>query len=118
MTPERRAQLEAAGHIVTTAESFFGLNEFDQRINAIRTEALHAIRYLSDQAGLSQRELNERLKLAQARIVTLGYGANADLDLILNVFVLVGGQSPELGSAVETSTRAPRLSRFSVDGGV
>ena len=101
MTPERRAKLEAAGHTIADPEDFLGLDEIDRRIVNLRLDVLRAIRQLREQQGLSQRQLADRLKVSQSRIAGIEKGQRASLNVILKVFMLVGGQLPDVALLAE-----------------
>ena len=105
MTPERRAKLEAAGHTIATAEDFFGLDEADRIVVALRLRIAQAVRQLRDSQGLTQRDLAERMKVSQPRVANIEQGKNATLDAILTAYLALGGQLPDFGISEEPADR-------------
>lgn len=117
MTPERRAQLEAAGHTVASPEDFFGLDEVDRIIVQMRIDAANAVKRLRDEQGISQRELARRINVSQSRIAGIEKGRNASLDKILTAYVALGGSAPDFGPvdpSDESSARRVKVKKAAV----
>jgi len=107
ITLERRAKLEAAGHKFTTAEDLFGLDETDRQIVGFRLGIAREVRRLREERGLTQRELANRMEVAQSRIVGIEKCQGTSLDVILTAYVALGGVLPDFGIAEPAIGRRP-----------
>ena len=97
MTPEYRAQLEAAGHVVADPAEFLALDEVDRIILDLRIRIADAVRRLREEQHLSQRDLAARLEVAQSRVAGIERGDKSSLDTLLRAYLIVGGQVPDFG---------------------
>ena len=109
MTPERRKQLEDAGHTVTTAEDFFGLDDFDRKVVAFRLALAREVRRLRAEQGLTKYQLAVRIEVSQSRSTGIEKGEKASLEAIATADVALGGDLPD--STLGDFTHESRTSR-------
>ena len=90
MTPERRAILDAAGSVEVDPAKLFGLSDAQVRLAEYRAALAREVRRLRNDAGLSQREMADLLKLTQGRISLIESG-EASIDATAKTIVEMGG---------------------------
>jgi ribosome-binding protein aMBF1 (putative translation factor) len=93
MRPEMRKSLETAGWRFGDAADFLQMSEEERQLLDARVEAAQAVRRQREALKLSQKELADRIKTSQPRIVKIERAApDVSLDQMLRAFAAAGGR--------------------------
>jgi DNA-binding XRE family transcriptional regulator len=98
MTPEKRARLEAAGHLVVDHPAeWLGLDDVERQIVDLQVKIGREVRRLRDEAGLTQEDVAGRIKSSRPRVSTIERAEpGVALDLMFRAFFALGGKVDDL----------------------
>ncbi|MBX9626763.1 MAG: helix-turn-helix domain-containing protein [Gemmataceae bacterium] len=114
MNAKKRKALEAAGFRFGDAEDFLGLSAEERELVELRLAVSRAVRRLREEQRLTQKDLADRLKTSQPRVVRIESGAaDVSLDLMFRGFFAVRGSLRDLVPArasrpLKPQAQAPR----------
>jgi transcriptional regulator with XRE-family HTH domain len=112
MDSAKRKALEAAGWRFGDAADFLEMTDAERQLLDARVEAALAVRRQREALRLSQKQLAQRIKTSQPRIVKIEQAAaDVSLDQILRAFAAAGGRIIIKQSAKSAAPRSARQRR-------
>lgn len=93
MDATKRKAIEAAGWKVGDAADFLGMSAEERQLLDARVELARAIRLQRESVHMSQKQLGERLKTSQPRVVKIERAASdVSLDQLVRALTAAGGR--------------------------
>ena len=93
MDATKRRAIEAAGWKVGDAADFLGMSAEERQLLDVRVELARAIRLQRESVHMSQKQLGERLKTSQPRVVKIERAASdVSLDQLVRALTAAGGR--------------------------
>lgn len=103
MNDAKRKKLEAAGFRVGDAEDFLELSPEERQLVELRVRIGRFIRTRREEQNLTQKELADRIKTTQPRVVLLESGTGVSLDAEFLAYFALGGKIEHLTLALPKS---------------
>ena len=93
MRPSKRKALEAQGWKVGDTAGFLQLSVEQRQLLDLRLVIARSVRRQRELAGLSQKQLGERLQTSQPRVAKIEQGtADVSLDQLVSALLAAGGR--------------------------
>ncbi|MFO0903219.1 MAG: XRE family transcriptional regulator [Pirellulales bacterium] len=93
MDATKRKAIEAAGWKVGDAADFLGMSAEERQLLDARVELAKAIRLQRESVHMSQKQLGEKLKTSQPRVVKIERAASdVSLDQLVRALTAAGGR--------------------------
>ena len=93
MDATKRKAIEAAGWKVGDAADFLGMSAEERQLHDARVELAKAIRLQRESVHMSQKQLGEKLKTSQPRVVKIERAASdVSLDQLVRALTAAGGR--------------------------
>jgi predicted XRE-type DNA-binding protein len=93
MDATKRKAIEAAGWKVGDAADFLGMSAEERQLLDARVELARAIRLQRESVHMSQKQLGEKLKTSQPRVVKIERAASdVSLDQLVRALTAAGGK--------------------------
>ena len=110
MNAAKRKKLEAAGSVIyDDAADWLGMTEEEKKLLDVRAAARAAVRAARQRAGLTQRQLADRLGTSQPAVARIESGAaETSLDMILKALFAAGGGLRDLRSRAPGKPRGKK----------
>jgi DNA-binding XRE family transcriptional regulator len=118
LSEARRAEMARKGAVELTVQEWLGLSDAEMIVIEIHVRLSREVKRAREAAGLTQKDLAERMKVAQPRIAKIERGGRGvSLDHLVSAFLTAGGTLAELAAIVVASTPpAPVAGRAVVAG--
>jgi predicted XRE-type DNA-binding protein len=115
MDATKRKAIEAAGWKIGDAADFLEMSAEERQLLDARGELARAIRLQREAVNMSQKELGEKMKTSQPRVVKMERAASdVSLDQLVRAFTAAGGKI-----VVRTATRkAAKAKRSATKQGI
>lgn len=101
MNAEKRKKLEAAGYkVYDDAADWLGMTAEEKKLLDVRAAAREAVRAARERAGLTQKQLADKLGTSQPAVARIESGAaETSLDMMVKALFAAGGAMRDLITA-------------------
>ena len=100
MDPKKKKTLEAAGWRSGDAADFLGLSDAEAALIDIRVRLAKALQDRREKAGLTQKQLAEKLKTSQPRVATMLAARDVSIDQLVKSLLVLGADVSEVAEVV------------------
>ncbi len=118
LSEARRAEMARKGAVELTVQEWLGLSDAEMTVIEIHVRLSREVKRAREAAGLTQKDLAERMKVAQPRVAKIETGGRGvSLDHLVFAFLAAGGTLAELAAIVAASTPPAPVARQTVVAG-
>jgi DNA-binding XRE family transcriptional regulator len=118
LSEARRAEMARKGAVELTVQEWLGLSDAEMIVIEIHVRLSREVKRAREAAGLTQKDLAERMKVAQPRVAKIETGGRGvSLDHLVSAFLAAGGTLAELAAIVAASTPPAPVARQAVVAG-